>query len=97
VTVHWTRTALGHLAAIHGYIAQNSPRHAQGIVDRLTRRTEQLADFPRIGAMVSEYQDESIREVLEPPYRIIYRILAERIDVLAVVHGARRLPRTLPE
>lgn len=40
MTVHWTQNALRHLAAVHEYIAQNSGRYAQGMVDRITRRTE---------------------------------------------------------
>lgn len=42
--------------------------------------------------MVPELQREDVREVIEPPYRIVYRILAERIDVLTVFHGARQSP-----
>lgn len=49
-----------------------------------------------LGAVVEKYQDDSIREVVQYHYRIIYRALPERIDVLAVIHGARQLPRTLP-
>jgi toxin ParE1/3/4 len=67
------------------------------MVDRITRRTQQLSKFPLIGWEVPEYQRESVREVLESPYRIFYTVLEDRIDILAVVHGARRLPRTLPE
>jgi plasmid stabilization system protein ParE len=33
-----------------------------------------------------------MREVIERPYRIIYRIKAEQIDILAVIHGAQVLP-----
>ena len=43
-----------------------------------------------------EYEDEAIRELLEPPYRIIYRVREERIEILAVVHGARQLPFETP-
>jgi toxin ParE1/3/4 len=96
MTVHWTPTAVAHLRAIRDYIARNSPGYAQAVVDRIIRRTETLAALPHIGAEVPEYADESIRELVEHPYRIIYRAAAERVDVLAVVHGARRLPRTPP-
>jgi len=34
---------------------------------------------------------EQIREVIEGPYRIIYHIKADQIDVLAIVHGARNI------
>ena len=37
-----------------------------------------------------------MREVIEPPYRIIYRLAPDdRVDVLAVIHGAQLLPDTL--
>jgi plasmid stabilization system protein ParE len=35
---------------------------------------------------------EDIREVIEPPDRIIYRVKEHQIDVLAVLHGARQMP-----
>jgi plasmid stabilization system protein ParE len=52
--------------------------------------------MPRLGAEVPEYGDETIREVLEHPYRIVYRVTTDRIEVVAIIHGARRLPRTPP-
>ena len=45
--------------------------------------------------MVPEYEAPDIREVIERPYRIIYRVKAERVEVLAVVHGAQRFPSIL--
>jgi plasmid stabilization system protein ParE len=41
--------------------------------------------------MVPEYSAVDIREIIEVPYRIIYRIKQDQIDVLAVVHGAQLL------
>ena len=38
------------------------------------------------------YVIHDIRELIEKPYRIIYRIKADQIDVLAVIHGARLMP-----
>jgi len=91
VRVHWTNTALEHLLAIYEYIAQDSSVYAQRMVDRLTLRSEQIAIFPLSGRMVPEYEAEDIREIIEKPYRIIYRIKPEQIDVLAVIHGAQLL------
>ncbi|MEI7881209.1 MAG: type II toxin-antitoxin system RelE/ParE family toxin [bacterium] len=89
--VHWTKTAQDHLAGINNFIAQNSPEYARHMVDRLTRRSEQIATFPQSGRIVPEYRLEQIREVIEGPYRIIYHIKSDQIDVLAVVHGARNI------
>ena len=93
--VHWTDTALGHLDAIYRYIAQDSVEYARRMVDRLTRRSQQIAGFPHSGRQVAEYELELLREVIEGPYRIIYYIKPEQVDVLAVVHGARDLRRAM--
>ena len=93
--VHWTNTALAHLLSIYEYVAQNSPVYADRVVDRLTRRSEQIGTFPRSGRRVPEYDREDLREVIEKPYRIIYRIREEQVDVLAVFHSAQRLPPQL--
>ncbi len=93
--VHWTNTAIAHLLAIYEHIAKDAPLYAQRVIDRLTKRSEQLATFPWSGRPVPEYEAPEVREVIERPYRIIYRITAEQIDVLAVVHSARLLPPEL--
>lgn len=90
--VRWTENALEHLVKIYEYIAVNSKTYASRMVDRITRRSAQIADFPYSGREVPEYEAENIRELIEHPYRIIYRIKSDQIDVLAVIHGARQLP-----
>lgn len=87
--VLWTVTAERHLDLIFQYIAQESPQYAVLIVDTLTRRSQQLALFPLMGRKVPEYNSDQIRELIEYPYRIIYRILKDQIHILAVIHGAR--------
>jgi toxin ParE1/3/4 len=90
--VYWTQNAAEHLVNIYEYIALNSPTYAKRMVDKITRRSEQIADHPFSGRKVPEYDAEDIRELIEKPYRIIYRIKPDRIDVVAVIHGSRLLP-----
>jgi addiction module RelE/StbE family toxin len=92
VKVEWTDNALEQLWAIHEYIAQSSSEYAQRVVDRLTKRTQQIRDFPLSGHMVPEYNAPQIREVIEGSYRIIYYIKPDQIDVLAVIYGAQQTP-----
>ncbi len=66
------------------------------MIDRLTKRTEQIAQFPYSGELVPEYTDKQIREVIEYSYRLIYLVDTDVIFVLAVVHGARLLPDSPP-
>ena len=90
--VCWTDEALRHLDNIYRHIAEDAPVYARRMVDKITQRSRQIGAFPQSGRMVPEYQDIEIREVVEPPYRIVYRVTADRVDVLAVFHGARLLP-----
>lgn len=94
--VRWTETAIGHLVAIEDYIGRDSRQYSRRTLSRITLRTSQIAAFPLSGEKVPEYEDDSIREVIEWPFRIIYEIVASEIHVLAVIHGSRELPAKLP-
>ena len=86
--VHWTEAAEAHLDAIYAYIAQNSTSYALRTVDRITTRSKKIGAFPLSGRKVPEYDVDQIREVFSGPYRIIYYIQADQVDVIAVIHGA---------
>jgi len=89
--VHWTETAEAHLDAIYAYIARDSETYALRTVDRITKRSKQIGEFPLAGRKVPEYELDQIREVFSGPYRIIYHIMAKQIDVIAVIYGAMNL------
>ncbi|OQY01054.1 MAG: plasmid stabilization protein [Desulfobacteraceae bacterium 4572_130] len=90
--VHWTKTAIGHLDGIYCYIANDSVNYGKRVVDRLTKRSIQIANFPLSGRKVPEIEMDQIKEVIEGPYRIIYYIKSNQIDILAVIHGAQSFP-----
>lgn len=79
------------LESIYDYLAQTSPDYAYRIVDKLTKRSKQIAAFPFSGRMLKEYELNEVREVIESSYRIIYLIKEdeEQIEVLAVIHSSR--------
>jgi toxin ParE1/3/4 len=93
--VNWTEAALADLRAIEAYIARHSPQYGRSMVERIFARTGQLADFPRLGAEVPEYGNEFIRELFETPYRIVYHVYKDRVDIASVVHGSRRMSQGL--
>ncbi len=84
--VHWTEAAEAQLDAIYTYIAQSSPTYALRTIDRITSKSKQIATFPLSGRKVPEYELDQIREVFSDPYRIIYYIKPDQIDVIAVIH-----------
>jgi plasmid stabilization system protein ParE len=89
--VVWTAKALARLVELHDYIAEQSSFNAIAVVERLTARAALLAMPPLTGRRVPEYRQDDIREVLDRPYRLIYRVTRERIEVLTVKHYRQRL------
>jgi len=91
VRVVWTKFADNNLQAIYDYIAQTSPDYARRMIAKITTCADQIAAFPLSGRIVPEFNFGQLREVFEPPYRIIYRIRPDRIDIVTVVHMSRDL------
>ncbi len=94
--INWTLQAIEDLDAIAEFISHNSPRYASEMVAKSFEAIELLKQHPRLGRIVPEYQEKSIRElILKKRVRIIYRILSEdRIDILTVHAASRPLPGT---
>ena len=90
----WSRQARDDLRDIVIFIAANNPRAAESFGVRLMAKADLLEQFPQIGRVVPEEQDENIREIILPPYRIVYRVLAEdrAVAIARVWHGARGEP-----
>jgi plasmid stabilization system protein ParE len=95
--VDWSESATAHVVAVREYLLSTSSAYAHVVVDRNIRKTEKLADFPYLGGEVPEYAREGIREVFEHPYRIMYRVHEDRVQIVAVIHAARQLPESPPE
>jgi plasmid stabilization system protein ParE len=83
---------VAQLAAIAEYISLDSPVYAEQLIDRLVARLEQARSFPESGREVTESQQPDIREFIEAPYRLIYRVHPSAIEVLSIVHGRRASP-----
>jgi toxin ParE1/3/4 len=100
--VHWTECALDDLRDIVNFVAKDSPAYAARLSAKLVQAPRRLAQFPRIGPAVSEFQQDAIRELWVRPYRIIYALRDENYYVAAIVHGSRDLlsllhPDDLPD
>ncbi|HEY3136166.1 MAG TPA: type II toxin-antitoxin system RelE/ParE family toxin [Blastocatellia bacterium] len=52
-------------------------------------RGDQLATFPLSGRMVPHRRRKNVRELIERPYRIVYRVRRDRVEVIDVFHSAR--------
>lgn len=93
--VVWTDEAKAHLDGIYQYIKRDAPPYATQMVDKLTHRVGQLVDHPHLGRIVPKYDDANLRELIVYPYRLMYRLKTDRIDIIAVFHGVQQLPESL--
>lgn len=93
--VVWTQPALADVLQIRDYITVDSPRYARIVAERLFASVDRLVAFPLSGRVVPELNDPALREVIESPYRIVYRVRADVLEVITVVHSARRFPTDL--
>ncbi len=89
LTVRWTRRALTNLDAQADYIAREDPGAARDMAARIFACTDQLGEFPGLGR---PGRVPGIRErvVVGPPFIVVYRETPTAVQVLRVLHGARR-------
>ena len=93
--LRWTEHAVTQLGSIAEYISLASPVYAEQVVDRVVRRLAQAQNYPESGRVVPELAQASVRELIEPPYRLIYLVAPDSITVLSILHGRQEL-RELP-
>ena len=89
MTIRWTPTGLGDLQPLHAYIAGDKPDAAAAMVDRIVSAIDELLRYPVLGR---KGRVAGTRELIVAPYVVAYRSWKTEIEVLAVIHGARRWP-----
>ena len=88
--VTWTPDALEDLEAICLYIGRSSPAAAVGFANRIFEATQQLEQFPEMGRRMPDVLHDDVRVLVLGNYLVAYAVTAEKVEVLAVHHGARR-------
>ena len=96
IEVRWTEHAFESLRGIYAQIALSSPAVAREVVARLWESVGQIRQFPDSGRMVPERRSPEIRELILPPYRLLYRRRETIVEILTVFHGSMQFPRRLP-
>ncbi|MDR3000018.1 MAG: type II toxin-antitoxin system RelE/ParE family toxin [Fibromonadaceae bacterium] len=98
--VNLTKEAEADLEEIISYIASDSVQNAFKILDKLQNKVNSLNKMPERGRYVPELLDKNIRdykELIVSPWRIIYKIDENKVDVLTIIDGRRNLQEILLE
>lgn len=92
--LRYTRKALGHLLEIHAYTEQVWPGTSHEVGKTIEQAISRLLQHPELGQVGGV---EGTRELVVPnlPFIVAYRVSGSHVDVLAILHAARRWPSSL--
>ncbi len=90
--LRWTVPALRDLEEIGDFIARDNPAAADRVVTRILDQAEGLTIHPHVGR---PGRVPGTRELViaDTPYLVPYRVRGDDVQILAVLHGARRWPQ----
>ena len=88
----WSPRSIRDLESIHAHIAQDSPFYADLVVQRLVLAPDRLRQFPESGRVVPERGEPEIRELIVRPFRLVYRLHGDTIEVVTVFRASRMFP-----
>lgn len=87
----WSREFRDQIRREYEFIHGRNPAAAESTVDRIDKATRRLRDFPQSGR---SWHLPNTWELVVPglPYVVVYRILNNAVDLLALFHTSRELP-----
>lgn len=94
VPVRHTHRARADLLDIWLEIASKNLAAADRLYDRFEARVRVLGEYPEIGTARPDVATEA-RMLIEGSYLILYRIRADDVQIVRVLHGARDVSRQL--
>jgi addiction module RelE/StbE family toxin len=99
-SVLWTEVAVRDLERLADRLHEAAPLRAEKILDRIISRGESLATLSHRGRTPPELRsiaDRTWLEVIEAPWRILYRVVEDTVEIHAVLDGRRDLRDILLE
>lgn len=94
-----TEGAERDLEDLYAHIAEfDSQANADRVLDRLIEAAGSLATFPERGSQPKELRllgIQEYRQVFFKPYRVIYRVIDERVIVYVIADGRRDMQTLL--
>ena len=92
VAIQFAESALTDLESIRAWYAeQGVPDVSERLIDEIVASIEALADHPDMGRIVPEFGQPFLRELIRPPFRIVYRRDPKHVRVVRVWRSERLL------
>ena len=99
-SVNINKTAKNDLREIIKYISKNNPMNALDVLKKIENRISTLIHFPERGGYVPELLKNNIKEyiqLIESPWRIIYKIDNDIVNILMIIDSRRNTQDILVE
>ena len=91
-TIGFAESAIADLEDIRAwYVKLEIPEVGERLLRDVVLQVERLADFPESGRVVPEFGIAPLREIIHPPFRIVYRLDAGRVRIVRVWRSERLL------
>jgi len=87
-----TDEALRDLDAILAYTATHHPTAAAALTRRLQATLRRIGEWPESAPTVAGQPGIRMVPLVRYPFRIFYRLSADRAEILYIHHAARDLP-----
>jgi toxin ParE1/3/4 len=89
--LRWTPVALFDLESLRDFIALDKPGAAADMVDVILEAVESLRRHPEMGR---GGRVPGTRELVVKPFVVAYRVVGDAVELLAIIHSARRWPKS---
>jgi toxin ParE1/3/4 len=73
------------------YVFNRSVQNAEKLYSEILYKISSLHQYPERGQLVKEVNSPEIREIRVYHFRIIYRVLPNKVQVLTIHHSSRLL------
>lgn len=93
-TIVFAKSAERDLMAIYDYIAEESTSHALKTLQKIESRIKKIITFPELGRIAPELEKFNIftyREVIESPWRILYKTELNTVLIITIFDGRRNI------
>ena len=74
VAIRFAESAISDLESIRAWYAeQGVPEVGERLIGEIVTSIEALANHPDMGRIVPEFEQPFLRELIRPPFRLVYR------------------------
>ena len=94
IKITFAASALGDLKDVLGYYReQQATSVGEKLVGDVIKDIEQLVEQPEMGRIVPEFELGYLRELIRPPFRIVYRRDKSKVRIVRIWRSERLMTK----